>query len=143
MGIGGRMKVSAIINSIKIYDLYQARIRNHLKNYQICEAFDDELGMEKYKQKLLDEKEELGKFSTGKQYFGIIYAPIKCKKGEVFLELINQSLYFVRCDDFGERIHGSEILVEMNCDGVKLACDVCELLEEASGMYVKFSFIRE
>ena len=88
-------------------------------------------------------EEELGKFSTGKQYFGIIYAPIKCKKGEVFLELINQSLYFVRCDDFGERIHGSEILVEMNCDGVKLAYDVCELLEEASGMYVKFSFIRE
>jgi len=88
-------------------------------------------------------EEELGKFSTGKQYFGIIYAPIKSKKGEVFLELINQSLYFVRCDDFGERIPGSEILVEKNCDGIKLASDVCELLEEASGMYVKFSFIRE
>lgn len=88
-------------------------------------------------------EEELKRFSIGKQYFGIIYAPIKSKKGNVHLELINNELYFVRCDDFGEIIPESEILVEDNCDGVKLAYDVCNLLEEASGLYVKFSFIRE
>lgn len=88
-------------------------------------------------------EEELGRFSVGKQYFGIIYAPIKSKKGKVHLELINQELYFVRCDDFGERISGSEILVEDNCDGVKLAFAVSNLLEESAEMYVKFSFLRE
>lgn len=56
------MKIAAIINSIKIYDSYQARIQNHLRNYQICEAFEDELGMEKYQQKIINEKENLGKF---------------------------------------------------------------------------------